>query len=142
MRNLRQGNGAAPTDLVAELRELARSMSLGVDLRVEVISTGEARSLPELTSNHVFRVAQEALTNAIRHGHAKYIHVEVAFAASMLTLRIADDGTGFNPAAARGTTAGHFGLHGMRERAQRLGGTLTKKSRTVQCASNNTKQNG
>ena len=60
------------------------------------------------------------MTNAIRHGHAKHIRIGVVFAVSAITLRITDDGVGFNPSAAPGAGAGHFGLHGMRERAQRL----------------------
>lgn len=126
--NLRQNNGGAPTDLVAELRELAQSMSLGGNLSVEVKSTGSPRPLTKLIANHSLRIAQESLTNAVKHGRAKNIIIAVEFAESVLTLRITDDGAGFTPAAAPGAGTGHFGLHGMRERAVRLGGALIIES--------------
>ena len=126
--NLRQSGGGASTDLVAELSELAQSMSLGGNLIVEVKSTAPPRPLEELTVNHSLRIAQESLTNAVKHGRAKHIFIEVGFAGSALTLRITDDGAGFTPAAAPGAGTGHFGLHGMRERAHRLGGTLALES--------------
>ena len=84
--------------------------------------------MEELTVNHSLRIAQESLTNAVKHGRAKHIFIEVGFAGSALTLRITDDGAGFTAAAVPGAGTGHFGLHGMRERAQRLGGTLVLES--------------
>lgn len=87
-----------------------------------------AVAVPALVANHAFRVAQEALTNAVKHGRARQITVEVHHHGGRLALRVADNGAGFELTAAPGLGTGHFGLHGLRERAARLGGTLTIES--------------
>lgn len=71
-----------------------------------------------------FRVVQEAMTNAARHGHPSKVHIGLTCAGGWLTLEIADDGVGFDPAAVR---VG-LGLRGMRERMVLVGGTLDIES--------------
>ena len=73
-----------------------------------------------------YRIAQEALNNAIQHAHAKNIVVRVQCDLETLTLSVTDDGVGFTLPQRPDffTQAGHFGLVGMQERATRLGGTL------------------
>ena len=71
-----------------------------------------------------FRIAQEALTNVLRHADASLVRVELHGDAKRLILRISDDGRGFAPAAATG-----LGLVTMRERAQQLGGRFEIDSR-------------
>jgi two-component system sensor histidine kinase UhpB len=82
--------------------------------------------LPGDVETALFRIAQESLTNAIRHGHAEHIHVRLWQEETNLHLTVTDDGVGFPqlPEAVRG-----MGLEGMRERAQLLGGTLQVHSR-------------
>lgn len=86
----------------------------------------EPARLPGDVETALFRIAQESLTNAIRHGRAGHIHLILRQRASSVSLMIADDGVGFTqePTAARGV-----GLEGMRERAQLLGGSLRLRSR-------------
>ncbi|HLW03599.1 MAG TPA: sensor histidine kinase [Ktedonobacterales bacterium] len=81
--------------------------------------------LPGEVETALFRIAQESLTNAIRHGQARQIQVTYWQQATQVRLTIADNGAGFTPAAeaARGV-----GLEGMRERAQLLGGVLQVRS--------------
>jgi len=91
--------------------------------KIEVRTEGEPRCLPGLLAHELLRIAQEATTNAVKHGGAGRIEITLAFSPQEVRLRIEDDGCGFNPAQESGK-AGHFGLLGMRERVQKLGGRL------------------
>ena len=93
-------------------------------MRVEV--EGEPRTLQPIVRDEVYRIASEALRNAFRHAEAKQIEVELRYDGRQLRLRIRDDGKGIDREylSAEGR-AGHFGLHGMRERARLMGGKLT-----------------
>ena len=76
--------------------------------------------------DEIYRVASEALRNAFRHAEAQQIEVEFRYDQRQFRLRVRDDGKGMDAKflAAEGR-AGHFGLHGMRERARLMGGKLT-----------------
>ncbi len=71
----------------------------------------------------LYRVAQEALQNATRHGHASRVEIELSLEAEMLCLTITDDGTGFDPATIRQSGTG-FGMLGMHERMRLLKGSV------------------
>jgi len=71
-----------------------------------------------------YRVAQEALRNAARHGHAQQVAVELSLEPQGLCLTVTDDGCGFDPATVQPRTDGGVGLIGMRERVELLGGQL------------------
>jgi signal transduction histidine kinase len=83
-------------------------------------------SVPPATRDALCLLAREAITNAIRHGGARRVRLTID-GVDTLTLRIADDGRGFDPARAH-TSAGHYGLAGMDERVARLGGELRVSS--------------
>ncbi len=75
--------------------------------------------------SHLLRIGQEATGNAVRHGEAKSIQLRLRYEQDSLRLIVEDDGKGFElDAAALGQT-GHFGLLGMQERAEKIGGELT-----------------
>jgi signal transduction histidine kinase/ligand-binding sensor domain-containing protein len=95
-----------------------------VGLHVEV--AGTPRNLHPIVRDEIYRIAGEALRNAFRHAEAQQIEVEFRYDERQLRLRIRDDGKGIDAMflAAEGRT-GHFGLHGMRERAKLMGGKLT-----------------
>ena len=97
--------------------------------RVEVKEVGQRRPLPPAVENHLMRVALEAVTNAVKHAGAKRIDVEVAFAADAVEVKVRDDGRGFDTSRLPPPSSGHFGLFGMRERAEKLGGRLSIDSR-------------
>ncbi len=79
--------------------------------------------LPDEVATGLFRVAQEALKNAVRHGAAEHIFVTLGGDEQEVTLDVEDDGGGFEPAAVGPEPSGRgFGLMGMRERARLLGG--------------------
>ncbi|MBZ0304304.1 MAG: hypothetical protein K8J31_31500, partial [Anaerolineae bacterium] len=75
-------------------------------------------------------IAQEALNNARRHAQAEYIHAEIEYGSGGVTLKVTDNGRGFEMPAHLNqlTRSGHFGLIGMRERAQLVAGQLAIKS--------------
>ncbi|HWS65958.1 MAG TPA: triple tyrosine motif-containing protein [Steroidobacteraceae bacterium] len=100
------------------------SSATPVGLHVEV--QGTPRNLRPIVRDEFYRVASEALRNAFRHAEAEQIEVEFCYDARHVRLRVRDDGKGIDPnfLAAEGR-AGHFGLHGMRERAKLVGGKLT-----------------
>jgi len=73
----------------------------------------------------LYRIAQEALHNTIRHARASRIRIRMQCSPNHVILEICDDGIGFDP---KGNFPGHLGLHSMRERIERLGGTLEVES--------------
>ena len=101
--------------------------SLGHDRTIEVRTEGEPRRLPGLTEHELLRIAQEATTNAVKHGHAQRIAIDLAFTPGEVRLRVTDDGRGFD-VERDGVKPGHFGLIGIRERVQKLGGHFALRS--------------
>lgn len=89
---------------------------------------GDPIRLAQRPSINVYRVVQEALHNTGAHAGAARVDVIVVFAPRTLKLTVIDDGRGFDLAAVRQQRDGHFGLLGMEERAESLGGTLTLES--------------
>jgi signal transduction histidine kinase len=114
---------AAITTLGEELAAQATG-NTPVGLRVDV--EGTSRTLHPIVRDEIYRIASEALRNAFRHAEAKQIEVELRYDERQLRLRVRDDGKGIEPnfLTAEGR-AGHFGLHGMHERAELIGGKVT-----------------
>ncbi len=102
--------------------ELHAASGVGIAVR------GEAPSLPTFVAVHAYRVACEAISNALRHAEPQHIDVSLQTRRGTLALRIDDDGRGMTGAADRDTT----GLESMRARAQALGGRLSVESRPKQ----------
>jgi signal transduction histidine kinase/ligand-binding sensor domain-containing protein len=111
-------------DLPAALSQAAHQWTAGSPVLIQVDVAGENRKLPEETEQHLLRIAQEAVTNAVKHARAKEVRVRLEMADRNLKLRVVDDGQGFEQTEAFSEIGGHFGLLGMRERAERLGGEL------------------
>lgn len=111
-------------DLAAALNSGAQMWTAGSGVEVEVDVSGESKVLPHDMEQHLLRIAQEAVTNVLKHAGASKIWVKLHMEARKLYLRIADDGRGFEQQDAFSSHVGHFGLLGMRERAERLGGEL------------------
>jgi signal transduction histidine kinase len=119
-----------------EANDLASSITvLGEELRAEgtnrspvifrVKIEGTPKNLHPILQGEVHRVASEALRNAFRHAQAQRIEVEILYSKQWLQLRVRDDGKGIDPKLLSGDgRAGHYGLHGMRERAKLVGGKL------------------
>ena len=93
---------------------------------MEVEVHGTPRRLSVAAEHHLFRIAQEALTNAVKHAQASRASVSVAFTEDAVELTVSDDGRGIpSEKPAHGF---HFGLSGMRERARALGTRLELES--------------
>ncbi len=106
------------------LSSVARQWTAGSAVEVKVAVTGEARPLPHEMEQHLLRIAQEAVTNAMKHARAQRIQIGLEIHPRLLSMRVEDDGAGFEQQDAFSALDGHFGLLGMRERAERLGGEL------------------
>jgi len=89
-----------------------------------VVVDGTPRPLKPLVRDEVYRIAAEALRNAARHAKARHITVEIRYEGRQFRLVVRDDGVGMDEPALREAPTGHFGLHGMRERAGIVGGRL------------------
>jgi signal transduction histidine kinase len=111
--------------LVDGIKRVADSWNHSGALEVKVQITGELRPLPAPLERHLLGIGTEAMTNAVKHGRASSIQVEIAFRANEVAVRIKDDGVGFNPADELEQTSGCFGLLGMRERAREIHGALS-----------------
>ncbi len=100
----------------------------GLEVAVETI--GEPLRLPPHAETMLFRITQEALVNIVRHAEATRVAVVLTYTSSSVTIRVEDDGKGFDVEAAfaKGTSQQNLGIHGMRERASLLGGTLDVRS--------------
>jgi signal transduction histidine kinase len=115
-----------PDDLAPRIAEQADLAGLTPGVPVEISTSGNPRPLGPLVGSELSRIASEAFSNIARHADATSVQVVISFDASRLSVRIADDGVGLPPGIlARGGREGHYGLTGMRERAEKIGGHLT-----------------
>ena len=80
--------------------------------------------LSDATFHAILQITRELVVNAIRHGKARHISVSGGIDKHGITLAVQDDGTGFDPENRPGVSDGHFGLKGVSERLDRLGGTM------------------
>jgi ligand-binding sensor domain-containing protein/signal transduction histidine kinase len=112
-------------DLPTALSETARRLTTetGVDAQVRI--SGTFRPLTQLIEDNLLRIGQEAINNTVKHAAAQHIFVNLIFESRRVRLSVSDDGQGFDSQATGEERANHFGLVGMRERAEQIGGTLS-----------------
>lgn len=108
------------------LEQSAKQMTISTDLHIEVFVRGTEPPLPYETATQLYRIGQEAMVNAVRHASAKNIRLHLSFTSKTISLEVSDDGIGFDTAQTMDHT--HFGLTGIRERADGLRGTLSIES--------------
>ena len=111
-------------DLGDALQRAAQSLFLGSGTRVEIRQPPGRMEIPALVADNLLRIGQEAMTNALKHAGASLLQVELAMEGESVVLTVSDNGTGLVRTPERGAGSGHFGLVGMEERADRIGGTL------------------
>jgi signal transduction histidine kinase/streptogramin lyase len=111
-------------DLAAALESGTRMWTAGSGVELDVAVTGAPAEIPQEMEQHLLRIAQEAVANALKHAGASKIAIKLHTEARKLDLRIVDNGRGFDQQGVFSSLGGHFGVLGMRERAERLGGEL------------------
>ncbi|MGC4050924.1 MAG: sensor histidine kinase [Paludibaculum sp.] len=99
------------------------------DLSFQVIVLGRERQLPSGLQEELYRMGREAIINAFRHARARKLEAEIEFRHSELRLIVRDNGCGIDPDAL--CRSGHWGLQGMRERAEKIGARLRILSRAA-----------
>jgi signal transduction histidine kinase len=116
-------------DLPAALATLARQMTNGTGTRADVRVDGQRRRLDAAIEHHLLRIGLEAVTNAVKHSGASKIEIAVRFSPATVTLTVADDGCGVRRETGE-LDGGHFGMQGIRERANKIGGLFELDTRT------------
>jgi signal transduction histidine kinase len=115
-------------DLVKSFSQLSGEFAAGSGTRVDVVVEGREHPLNALAGNDVVQVGRQAITNALQHAHAREIQVLLSYGQQILQLRIQDDGCGVTEEKLNLRRSGHYGIAGMRERAERLGGRISIRS--------------
>lgn len=98
-------------------------------IALRFIVGGMPRPLQPATNDEIYLIGREALINAVRHSGASEVEVELEYAVQSLRVLIRDNGCGIDPQVLRSGRDGHWGLSGMRERAQRMGAKFRVLSR-------------
>lgn len=106
------------------LEERVSSMVEGSGITITLKCDGDPQGMPDLIAGNLLLLAQEAVTNALKHSGASEISLLLRLDSGYVELVIEDKGRGFDPSAAPGQREGHFGLQGMRERTKRLDGEI------------------
>ncbi|HLU08235.1 MAG TPA: sensor histidine kinase, partial [Oceanobacillus sp.] len=108
------------------LRRVAQTAAerAGAELNLHVPT--QLNGIPPDIEQQLYRVAEEALNNVVRHARARRIDLKLEYTESALTLTVRDDGSGFDPSQTAAN--GHYGLVGMKERAELINGSLEIKS--------------
>jgi PAS domain S-box-containing protein len=114
-------------DLATCLRSLCNGIDTASDIPVTFESLGQPTQIEQNQKVNLYRITQEAISNAIKHAQAESISVQLNEDETFIQLTIEDDGTGFSTGTSFDKTV-HHGLANMRERAEIMGGTLTIES--------------
>ena len=107
--------------LTAALRDLMKRMTTGMTMKAKLTLRGKPRKLPPDWETNLLRISQEALTNAMRHAGATRFDTVLVFGSQDIRVSFRDNGRGFDPEK----TNGGFGIRGIRERVQEMGGKFS-----------------
>ena len=118
-------------DLDQALSRVPQELAVQRPVDFRVIVEGGSRILHPVIRDEVYRIGREALANAFRHSGANNIEVELEYAVHQLRVLVRDNGCGIDEHVLRSGREGHFGLSGMHERAERIGGKLKVWSRAA-----------
>jgi signal transduction histidine kinase len=111
-------------NLANALLTSGREITGDTGINIEVATDGEVNPLSEIVEENLLRIGQEVVTNVVKHSDAVLVKIELQYSPQNIVLQIKDDGKGFDPQACAGPKDGHFGLLGIRERTERLGGQV------------------
>ncbi len=117
------------TDVGSLIRQEARRMSTQAGVRIDVSITGDTARVPPWMRPHIWSIAGECMTNALKNGQAQGIDIDLSVVDELLVLSVTDDGVGFdNPPGTITEKEGHYGLREMAERARLCGGEVVVAS--------------
>jgi signal transduction histidine kinase len=128
LRGLRTQNDIS-LDLEQAFSRIREEFAFCENVAFRVIVNGQPRRLHPLLRDEVYRIGREALVNAFRHSGASRVDVELRYAPTQMHLVVRDDGCGIDTSLLQSGREGHWGLPGMRERAEKIGGRLRVWSR-------------
>jgi signal transduction histidine kinase len=109
-------------NLEEEFSHIQNDLAISTESKFRVIVEGPPRHLRPAVHDEVYFIGREALANAFRHSGAGEVVVEIEYSSSHLRVLVRDDGRGMDPQVVSSGRDGHWGLSGMRERAERIGG--------------------
>jgi signal transduction histidine kinase len=112
-------------DFASKLSKMATQVTSRTQVKVRLEVVGTYHALSAKIEDELLRIGQEAITNVVRHAEAKHIDIGLNFDAKKVRMIITDDGRGFVDHMAASGANGHYGLQGMRERAEQIGAELT-----------------
>jgi signal transduction histidine kinase/ligand-binding sensor domain-containing protein len=115
--------------VVKSFSELANEYTKNAGPEIDVIVEGRERPLNAAAGHEVLQVGRQAVTNALQHAHARKIHLLLSYGEQHFELRVQDNGCGINEETVHLQRPGHYGIAGMKERAERLGGSISVRSR-------------
>ena len=131
-RNTLRGLRTAGDDNLS-LEQAFSSLTTGLapedSAKCRVVAISAPRPVRPVIRDEVFRIGREALTNAFHHARAKNVEIEIEYAPSFLRVLVRDDGCGIDVKTLDSGRDGHYGLIGMRERSEKIGGRLRLRSR-------------
>jgi signal transduction histidine kinase len=130
VQGLRSSKSSLP-DLENAFSQIRHEFPVQSQISFRVIVEGTPQLLPSVIRDEVYLIGHEALSNAFRHAQASEIEVEIEYAASHLRVLVRDNGGGIDTQVLRSGREGHWGLSGMKERTERIGGKLRVLSRAV-----------
>lgn len=118
-----------PDNLETSFSEVGKQLATNEPRDYRVIVEGTQRPLRPIIRDEVYRIGREAVVNAFRHSQGSKIEVELEYSAKHLRVLVRDDGAGIDPNVLQSGRDGHWGLAGMRERAESIGARLRVWSR-------------
>lgn len=128
VRGLRS-TGEGKADLAQAFSKVEMELGITDGPELQVVVEGEPQALHPIIRDEIYRIGREALVNAFRHSQAKQVELELSYTASHFRLQVRDNGAGIDAAVLQSGREGHWGLSGMRERAERIGGQFHLWSR-------------
>lgn len=128
VRGLRSPNKDSD-DLEQAFSRIPQELGTEEQIDFRVIVLGSVRKLHPVIRDDVYHIGREALVNAFRHSQASRIELELEYAARRFRMVVRDNGRGIDPRMLQSGREGHWGLPGMRERAERVGARLKIWSR-------------
>jgi signal transduction histidine kinase len=111
-------------DLAHAVRALGDELATQDSAAFQLVVEGPTRDFHPIVRDELYRITREALRNAFIHAAAHHIEIEITYGERAFRLRIRDDGQGIPPEMLEAGRPGHYGLSGMRERAQQIGAKL------------------